>query len=123
MNIPTRTVLLVMVLMSLVLAACGGAGGGGGGGDAESTLPDRATASSEDEEGTTYQLQEGRYRLSYRAPDCEDVVVSIVSADGAFSYEQRQRVATSFVRGLVDGEYTIGVTSDCDEWEVTLIKF
>lgn len=125
MNDRRRTTVLAILAMALVLAACGGAGGGGGGGgdDAESELPDAAEASSEDPEGTTYPLRAGRYRLSYRAPGCEDVVISIQSADGSFTYEQQQRVPTSFVNDVVDGEYTIAVTSDCDEWTVNLNEF
>jgi len=119
-----RTTFLAILAMALILAACGGAGGGGGGGgNEESDLPDRAEASSEDPEGTTYPLRAGRYRLSYRAPGCEDVVISIQSADGAFTYEQQQRVPTSFVNDMIDGEYTIAVTSDCDEWTINLIEF
>ena len=50
-------------------------------------------------------------------------MISITSADGAFVYEQEQRVPTSFVNDMVDGEYTIAVTSDCDEWTVNLNEF
>lgn len=123
MNTPWRFPILAMLVMalSLALAACGG--GGGGGDDVESDLPERAEATSEDAEGTTYPLQAGRYRLSYRAPGCEDVEISVTSADGAFTYEQQPRGFTSFINDMVDGEYTIGVISDCDEWTVTLIKF
>ena len=122
MNTPRRTTLLTVLAMALLLAACGGGGGGGGGGG-ESDLPAAAAASSEDEEGTTYMLRAGRYRLSYRAPGCEDVVIAIQTVDGAFTYEQQQRVATSFVNDLLDGEYTIAVTSDCDEWTINLNEF
>ena len=121
MNTPRRFPAIALLAMASMLAACGG--GGGGGDDVESTLPDRAEASSEDAEGTTYPLQEGRYRLSYRAPGCDDVQISVNSADGAFTYEQSPRGYTSFINDMVDGEYTIAVTSDCDEWTVTLIKF
>jgi hypothetical protein len=119
--------LALLVAALLALTACGGSGGGGGAGgggdDGGSDLPDRADASSEDAEGTTYALQEGRYRLSYRAPDCEDVTISIQSVDGAFSFEESPRAFTSFVNDVVAGEYAIGVVSDCDEWTVTLVKF
>lgn len=126
MSDPRRTpVLALLVVALLLLTACGGSGGGGGGGGGAggSDLPDRADASSEDAEGTTYALQEGRYRLSYRAPDCEDVTIAIQSVDGAFTYEDSPRAFTSFVNDMVAGEYTIDVTSDCDEWTVTLVKF
>lgn len=122
MNNPRRISLLAMLAVGLLLAACGGSGGGGGGGE-ESDLPDEAVASSEDPEGTTHMLRAGRYRLSYRAPDCEEIVISIQSVDGAFTYEQKQRVTTSFVNDMVDGEYTIAVISDCDEWTVNLNEF
>jgi len=121
-NTPWRMPVLAVMVMALVLAACGG-GGGGGGADDGDEFPDRASASSEDEEGTTYLLREGRYRLSFRAPGCEDVVVSIQSVDGAFQYEQQQRVPTSFVNDVLNGEYTIAVVSDCDEWSINLVEF
>ncbi len=121
MNSPRRTTLLAMLVMALLLAACGG--GGGGGGDEESDLPDTAEASSEDAEGTTYPLRQGRYRMSYRAPGCEDVVVSVKSVDGAFVYEQQPRTFSTFINDMVDGEYTIAVTSDCDEWTINLDEF
>lgn len=129
MSNPRRTpVLALLVAALLVLTACGGSGGGGGGGgaggdDGGSDLPSRADVSSDDAEGTTYALQEGRYRLSYRAPDCEDVTIAIQSVDGAFTYEESPRAFTSFVNDMIAGEYTIDVTSDCDEWTVTLVKF
>jgi len=116
-----RTPLLAIAMLVVILTACGGRPGGGGG--EESDLPDTAKASSEDPEGTTYDLRAGRYRLSYRAPGCEDVVISITSDDGAFTYEQQQRVTTSFVNDVIDGTYTIAVTSDCDEWSVNLNEF
>ena len=118
-----RITLLAMLIVAATLSACGGSGGGGGGGDGGEALPDAAEASSEDPEGTTYQLQEGRYRLTWRAPDCEDVVVSITTVDGSFAYEQAQRLPTSFIRGMPDGEYTVVVTSECDEWTIDLDKF
>jgi ABC-type glycerol-3-phosphate transport system substrate-binding protein len=120
-NSPWRIPILAMLVMALMLAACGG--GGGGGNDAESDLPDSAEASSEDADGTVYPLREGRYRLSYRAPGCEDVVVSVTSADGAFTYEQTPRGYTSFINDMIDGEYTVQVTSDCDEWTINLNEF
>lgn len=124
MNIPWRIPLLAVMVMALMLAACGGGGAGdGGGGDGGEELPDRAEATSDDEEGTTYQLRAGRYRLSYRAPGCSDIVISIQSVDGAFQYEQRQRVPTSFVNDVLDGEYTIAVVSECDQWTVNLNEF
>ena len=112
---------IVALLMASALAACGG--GGGGGDEVESDLPDRAEASSEDAEGTTYPLRAGRYRLSYRAPGCDDVVIAVTSADGAFTYEQAPRGYTSFINDMVDGEYTVQVTSDCDEWTINLNEF
>ena len=123
MNTPWRMPVLAVMVMALVLAACGGGGGGGGGADDGDEFPDRAAASSEDEEGTTYLLREGRYRLSFRAPGCDDVVISIQSVDGAFQYEQQQRVPTSFVNDVLNGEYTVAVVSDCDEWTINLVEF
>lgn len=127
MTIPRRVPLVAMLASALILSACGGggAGGGGGGGNdgGDSDLPDAAKATSEDPEGTTYPLRQGRYRLSYRAPGCEDVVISIQSVDGAFTYEESPRAFTSFVNDMIDGEYEIAVTSDCDEWTINLNEF
>ena len=124
---PRRVLLVAMLTSMLILSACGGAGsgggGGGGGGDPESDLPTAAKATSEDAEGTTYPLRAGRYRLSYRAPGCEDVVISITTVDGAFTYEESPRAFTSFVNDMIDGEYEVRVTSDCDEWTINLNEF
>ena len=121
MNHSRRISLLAFIALALLLAACGGAGGGGA--DVESDLPDAAKASSEDAEGTTYMLRAGRYRLSYRAPGCEDVVISIQTVDGSFTFEEQPRAFTSFVNDMIDGEYEITVTSDCDEWTINLNEF
>lgn len=123
MNTPWRIPVLAMLVMALALAACGGSGGGGGGGDDVSDLPDLAEATSEDAEGTVFPLQAGRYRLTWTATDCDEVVVSIATTDGSFTYEQAQRVRSSFVRDMPEGEYTVAVTSACDEWTITLDKF
>ena len=123
---PRRVLLVAMLISMLILSACGGAGGGGGGGgggDPESDLPTAAKATSEDAEGTTYPLRAGRYRLSYRAPGCDDVVISIATVDGAFTYEESPRAFTSFVNDMIDGEYEVAVTSDCDEWTINLNEF
>lgn len=123
---PRRVPLVAMLTSMLILSACGGAGGGGGGGgggDPESDLPTAAKATSEDAEGTTYPLRAGRYRLSYRAPGCDDVVISIATVDGAFTYEESPRAFTSFVNDMIDGEYEVAVTSDCDEWTINLNEF
>lgn len=121
MNGRWRTLPMAMVV-ALTLAACGGNGAGGAGGG-DSDLPDRAAASSDDAEGTTYPLQAGRYRLSYRAPGCEQVVVAISTVDGSFTYEQQPRGFTSFINDMPEGEYTIDVPSDCDTWTINLNRF
>jgi hypothetical protein len=118
-----RTFPAVLALVLLVLTACGRGGGGGGGGGEESSLPDKAEATSEDPEGTTFELQEGRYRVSVTAPDCVRPVVQVNSVDGAFTYEQPIATYNAFINGMIEGEYTITITSDCDEWSVTLDKF
>lgn len=123
MNTPWRIPVLAMLVMALALAACGGSGGGGGGDGGDSSLPDLAEATSEDAEGTVFPLQAGRYRLTWTAPDCDEVVVSIATTDGSFTYDQAQRVRSSFVRDMPDGEYTVAVTSGCEEWTITLDKF
>jgi hypothetical protein len=120
---PRRTTSIAMLIVVLLLAACGGGGGGGGAGGEGSDLPDAAKASSEDPEGTTYDLQEGRYRLSYTAPDCTDVVITITGADGTAVYDQKPRGYSSFVNDVPAGTYSIAVTSDCDEWTIDLNKF
>ena len=122
MNGAWRIPPVAVLVMALVLVGCGGGGGGGGDGG-DSSLPDRAEATSEDEDGATFPLQAGRYRLSYRAPGCEDVVIQITGADGTVVYDQEPRGYTSFVNDVAEGEYTIAVTSDCDEWTVNLNKF
>jgi hypothetical protein len=119
---PWRIALMGWLALAMTLAACGGSGGGGGD-DEGDLLPDRAEATSEDPEGTTFPLREGRYRLSFRAPGCEDVVIRIASVDGAFEYEQQQRVVTSFVNNMIAGDYEVAVVSDCDEWTVNLNEF
>ena len=116
------TIPVVLALMLLLLTACGGGGGGGGGGPA-SDLPTHAEASSSDAEGTTFPLQEGRYRVSVTAPDCVRPVVQVNSVDGAFTYEMPIATYNAFINGMIEGEYTITITSDCDEWSVTLDKF
>jgi len=117
-----RTFPVVLALVLLVLTACGRSGGGGGGGE-ESSLPDKAEAASTDEEGTTYSLQGGRYRVSVQAPDCVRPVVQVNSVDGAFTYEMPVATYNAFINNMIDGDYTITITSDCDEWSVTLDKF
>ena len=123
MSDPRRTTSIAMLIVMLLLAACGGGGGGAGAGDGGSDLPDAAEASSADAEGTTYDLQEGRYRLSYQAPDCTDVVITITGSDGSAIYDQKPRGYSSFVNDVPAGTYTIAVTSDCDEWTINLNKF
>ncbi len=118
-----KSLLLAMLATSFALAACGGADGGGGGADGGEDLPDSARATSEDAEGTTFPLREGRYRLSYRAPGCDDVTIQIASVDGEVVYDQHPRAYTSFVNDVPAGEYTITVTSDCDEWSINLDEF
>lgn len=117
-----RTVPVVLALVLLVLTACGRSGGGGGGGE-ESAFPDHAEASSDDAEGTTFELQGGRYRVSVTAPDCVRPVVQVNSVDGAFTYEMPIATYNAFINNMIEAEYTITITSDCDEWSVTLDKF
>ncbi|HEX2883710.1 MAG TPA: hypothetical protein VHQ42_03980 [Candidatus Limnocylindria bacterium] len=106
------------------LAACGGqANGGGGGGGGGDEFPTAAKATSEDEEGTVFPLAEGRYRLAYRAPSCDEVIINITDATGTEVYNQQPRGYSTFISNLPAGEYTITVTSDCDEWTVDLNKF
>jgi hypothetical protein len=122
-TVSRRVSLTATLALATVLAACGGGGGGGGADADDESLPDKAVASSEDEEGTTYPLREGRYRLSYQAPDCEDVAISVVSTDGNVAYEGTPRSFTIPIRELAAGEYTIAITSDCDEWSIDMTGF
>ena len=118
-----RTVPVVLALVLLVLTACGQSSGGGGGGGEESSLPDHAEATSDDAAETTFELQQGRYRVSVTAPECVRPVVQVNSVDGAFTYEMPVATYNAFINNMIDGEYTITITSDCDEWTVTLDKF
>ena len=121
MRVPWRIPLMGTLAIALMLAGCGG-GGGGGGAEVDESIPDVAHASSEDEEGTVYPLREGRYRLSYRAEGCEDVNIAVTGADGVAVYDAAPRAFTVPVR-LETGEYTIAVTSDCDDWTIDLALF
>jgi hypothetical protein len=118
-----RLTLVAMLALAALLSACGGGGGGGGGGGEGDDFPDAAEATSEDAEGTTFALQEGRYRLSYSAPGCADLVINITDTGGNEVYNQTPRGFTTFISSLPAGEYTIAVTSDCDEWTIDLDKF
>ena len=57
------------------------------------------------------------------APGCDDVTIQIASVDGEVIYDQHPRAYTSFVNDVPSGEYTIAVTSDCDEWTIDLNEF
>ena len=116
-----RVSVTATLALATILAACGG--GGGGAAAEDESLPEKAVASSDDEEGTTYPLRAGRYRLSYQAPDCEDVAISVVGADGTVGYEGTPRSFTIPIRDLPAGEYTIAITSDCDEWSIDMTGF
>jgi len=118
-----RTFPVVLALLLLVLTACGRSGGGGGGGGEESSFPTHAEATSDDAADTTFELQGGRYRVSIQAPDCVRPVVQVNSVDGAFTYEMPISTYNAFINDMIEGEYTITITSDCDEWSVTLDKF
>lgn len=123
MKVPRQIPLTGALAIAMMLAGCGGGGGGGGGDAADDSLPDSAAASSDDEEGTTYPLRGGRYRLSYRAADCEDVAIAVTGADGAVAYEGTPRTFTIPISDLASGEYTIAVTSDCDDWTIDMKAF
>ncbi len=120
----SRIPFLGLLVLAMALAACGGqANGGGGGGGGGDDFPTAAKATSEDPEGTTFQLAEGRYRLAYRAPGCAEFVINITDTAGNEVYNQKPRGYSTFISNLPAGEYTITVTSDCDEWTVDLNKF
>ena len=121
MRVPGRTWFVGALAIGLSLAACGGGGGAGGGAAGGDDLPQNASASSEDEEGTLYALSEGRYRLSYDAPDCEEVRITVTSADGEVIYDQTPRTFTTFISSLPSGEYAIAMP-ECEEWSVDLIQ-
>ena len=121
MRVPGRIRFVGALAIGLSLAACGGGGGAAGGGGGGEDLPDNASASSEDEEGTLYPLSEGRYRLSYDAPDCEEVRITVTSADGEVIYDQAPRTFTTFISALPAGEYAIAMP-ECDEWSVDLVQ-
>ena len=78
---------------------------------------------SDDDPATTHELQEGRYRVSIKAAGCVHPVVTVTDVGGTVAYEQAIPTYNAFINDLPEGEYTIAVTSDCDEWEVTLDKF
>jgi hypothetical protein len=120
---PRRTHFVLLFALLILLAACGRTNGGGNGGGGGSDLPTSATATSEDPEGTTHELAAGRYRVSITAPGCVRPVVSVKTVDGAFTYEQPISTFNAFINNMIDGEYEVAITSDCDEWTIQLDEF
>lgn len=125
MSKQTRMVLAASALLSL--AACGGDGGGGGdGGDGggAATFGNAVTVTAADER-VAHGLQEGRYRLNWRAPDCDSKQLLITpAAGGEPAYDNPgPSIPILFVNGLTAGEYFIELIGEgCDDWEIEMVK-
>jgi len=124
MSKQTWMVLAASALLSL--AACGGDGGGGdgGGGGGAASFGDEVTVTASDER-VAHGLQAGRYRLNWRAPDCDSRQLLITPAAGGepFYDNPRPTLPILFVNGLPAGEFFIEVIGEgCDEWEISMVK-
>lgn len=113
----------------LTLAACGGDSGGGGGGGGEgggggATFGDKVTVTAADER-VAHGLQAGRYRLNWRAPECESKQLLITPAAGGepFYDNPRPTIPILFVNSLPAGEFFIELIGEgCDDWEISMVK-
>lgn len=125
MSKQTWMVLAASALLSV--AACGGDGGDGGGGGGDggaATFADEVTVTAADER-VAHGLQEGRYRLNWRAPDCDTKQLLITpAAGGEPAYDNpRPVISILFVNGLPAGEYFIELIGEgCDDWEISMVK-
>ncbi len=126
MSKQTWMVLAASALLSL--AACGGDGGSGGGGDGDgagaATFADEVTVTAADER-MAHGLQEGRYRLNWRAPDCDTKQLLITPAAGGEPVYDNPgpSIPILFVNGLPAGEYFIELIGEgCDDWEIRMVK-
>jgi len=118
---------VVALVAALTVAGCGGSEsgeGGGGGGGGGATFGDEVTVTASDER-VAHGLQAGRYRLNWRAPDCDSRQLLITPAAGGepFYDNPRPTLPILFVNGLPAGEFFIEVIGEgCDEWEISMVK-
>jgi hypothetical protein len=116
-GIPRQGILILAVLA--LLAACGGGGGGDGGGGGED-LPTEVEVTSEDER-VAHPLAAGRYRIQYRAPDCDEPQIQITQDGGDFTFTRVPTTAITFADGLPNGQFFVEILG-CDEWSISLTQ-
>ncbi len=127
-------VLSSAMIAILALNACGGGNGDGGGAADDGGNGDGGNGDAGGEmltevdvaagaERVPYRLQAGRYRLSWRAPDCEDPQIVVTPASGEPIFDQSPPIATVFVSGVTEGEYFVEQTNAaCEEWTITMVR-
>ena len=113
-----------LAAMTLLVAACGGGDGGGDGGDAASARPpqEQIKVTSADA-ATPFQLQAGRYKFGWDAPDCSSVNFTMSGATQGFVYEKKtlQKKFSAIVSDVPEDTYTVAQTDPaCADWTVQI---
>ncbi len=111
------------LVVALALVACGG-GGGDGGGDAASAKPAQAqvTVTAADV-ATPFQLQAGRYKFGWNAPDCKGVDFTMTGAGKGFTYAKKSGLPTfsAIMSNVPDDTYSLTQTDPaCTAWTVQI---
>jgi hypothetical protein len=112
-----------LTAMTMLLVACGGDEGGGGGAAVSARPPQEQISIASTEADVPFQLQAGRYKFGWDAPDCPSVNFTMTGQAQGFIYEKKtlQKKFSAIVSDVPEDTYTVAQTDPaCTAWTVQI---
>jgi hypothetical protein len=112
-----------LAAVALLLAACGGDDTGGGGGAASAGPAQAQVTITQADTATPFQLEPGRYRFGWNAPDCTNVDFTLTGQTQGFTYSKKSSIQKfqSIVSDVPADTYTLAQNdASCTAWTVVL---
>jgi hypothetical protein len=112
-----------LTAMSALLMACGGGEGGGGGAAVSARPPQEQIVIAAADAAVPFQLQPGRYKFGWTAPDCPSVNFTMTGQTQGFTYEKKtlQTKFSAIVSDVPEDTYLVAQTDPaCTDWTVQI---
>ena len=112
-----------LTAMTALLVACGGSEGGGGGAAVSARPPQEQITIASTEADTPFQLQAGRYKFGWDAPECSSVNFTMTGQAQGFTYEKKtlQKKFSAIVSDVPEDTYTVAQSDPaCSAWTVQI---
>jgi hypothetical protein len=112
-----------LLAVALALGACGGGGEGDGGAAASAKPAQEKVTVTQADVATPFQLQAGRYKFGWSAPECKGVDFTLTGSSQGFTYTKKSALSafSAIVSAVPDDTYLLTqADAGCTTWTVQI---